>query len=380
MLAQESAIQELMRRITDTGKALHRAWVEEVFAPFLAEAGDARGAGTDLLVVATDVYTWKLLRRDRRLGRERTERRMRHLVDALLAAAAPPPTTEISTKENSHGRDPLRHLGRRRQRPPGPRHRHGADVARARRTRARPPEPAGVARPRPGSRSRRRRRRGSSRPSTNNSPLALVAMFGDRGLGRDVLAALAERPADMVVVDCLLFGVMAELREAGRPYAVARAPVRRLPARRLDAGADGSRHAGQAAAADPALAGARLRLVASLPSARPGRREPAPGADLRRARRPVLARAWPARPMVLVSLSTFRFPRMSQCLQTIMDACAGLDARVVVTTGPVVDPAELRAPANAEVHRFVPHAELMPQGVAGRRSRRPWHHHAGPGP
>jgi UDP:flavonoid glycosyltransferase YjiC (YdhE family) len=27
----------------------------------------------------------------------------------------------------------------------------------------------------------------------------------------------------------------------------------------------------------------------------------------------------------------------------------------------VVDPAGLRAPANAEVHRFVPHAELMPR-------------------
>jgi MGT family glycosyltransferase len=64
--------------------------------------------------------------------------------------------------------------------------------------------------------------------------------------------------------------------------------------------------------------------------------------------------------MVLVSLSTFRFPKMAQCLQTILDACAGLDARIVVTTGPVVDPAELRVPANAEVHRFVPHAELMP--------------------
>ena len=38
----------------------------------------------------------------------------------------------------------------------------------------------------------------------------------------------------------------------------------------------------------------------------------------------------------------------------------GLDARVVVTTGPVIDPAALRAPDNAEVHRFVPHADLMP--------------------
>jgi len=88
MLAQERH-QELMGRLTQQGKAMHRAWVEEVFAPFLDEADDAE-ALTDLLVVATDVYTWKLLRRDRRLGRDRTERRMRHLVDALLAS---PPTT-----------------------------------------------------------------------------------------------------------------------------------------------------------------------------------------------------------------------------------------------------------------------------------------------
>ena len=82
MLAQEDH-QELMARITEQGKALHRAWVEEVFAPQL-EAADDREELADLLVVATDVYTWKLLRRGRRLGRDRTERRMRHLVDRLL--------------------------------------------------------------------------------------------------------------------------------------------------------------------------------------------------------------------------------------------------------------------------------------------------------
>ena len=102
-----------------------------------------------------------------------------------------------------------------------------------------------------------------------NSPLALVAMFGDRGLGRDVLEALADRPADVVVVDCLLFGVMAELARAGRRYVVLehlydayltgswmRGPMgwgmrlRRLhPTRSLSAG--------------------QLRLVASVPSLDP---------------------------------------------------------------------------------------------------------------
>jgi UDP:flavonoid glycosyltransferase YjiC (YdhE family) len=64
---------------------------------------------------------------------------------------------------------------------------------------------------------------------------------------------------------------------------------------------------------------------------------------------------------VLVSLSTYRFPGMVGCLQRILDATASLDARVVVTTGPVVDPQDLRPAANHEVHRYVPHDELMPQ-------------------
>ena len=70
MLAQESH-EELMRRITERGRALHRAWVVEVFGPYLAQAHDAHDADelTDLLAVVTDVYVWKLLRRDRGLSR-----------------------------------------------------------------------------------------------------------------------------------------------------------------------------------------------------------------------------------------------------------------------------------------------------------------------
>jgi UDP:flavonoid glycosyltransferase YjiC (YdhE family) len=194
----------------------------------------------------------------------------------------------------------------------------------------------------------------------NNSPLALVAMFGDRGLGRDVLTALAERPADAVVVDCFLFGVMAELREAGRPYVA----LEHLYDAYLRGGwMKGPMGLGmRAKRLQPtrALADARLRLVASLPTLDPAGTSPRP--DLTWVG-PIVSYSAPvdADPMVLVSLSTFRFPRMAQCLQTIMDACAGLDARVVVTTGPAVEPAELRVAANGEVHRFVPHAELMPK-------------------
>jgi AcrR family transcriptional regulator len=86
LLAQE-ANDERIRSITTPGKQLHRNWVKTVFDPQLVNlAESARQVTTDLLVVATDVYTWKLLRRDRGLNRRHTEQRMRHLVDAILAA------------------------------------------------------------------------------------------------------------------------------------------------------------------------------------------------------------------------------------------------------------------------------------------------------
>ena len=75
-----------------------------------------------------------------------------------------------------------------------------------------------------GARGRRRGGRPLARAAFSaleaHSPLALVATFGDRGLGRDVLAALADRPADVVVVDCLLFGVMAKAERPGDRYVV----------------------------------------------------------------------------------------------------------------------------------------------------------------
>jgi AcrR family transcriptional regulator len=70
--------------VTSGGKRLHRTWVETVFAERLRAAGD-REALVDLLVVATDVYTWKLLHLDRGLPAGVVAERMRTLADAILA-------------------------------------------------------------------------------------------------------------------------------------------------------------------------------------------------------------------------------------------------------------------------------------------------------
>jgi AcrR family transcriptional regulator len=80
MLAQEGH-DDVARKATDLGKAMHRGWVRDAFSSVSDDE-----VTLDLLVVATDVYTWKLLRVDRGLSRAVTERRMRTLVDAVLAS------------------------------------------------------------------------------------------------------------------------------------------------------------------------------------------------------------------------------------------------------------------------------------------------------
>jgi UDP:flavonoid glycosyltransferase YjiC (YdhE family) len=66
-----------------------------------------------------------------------------------------------------------------------------------------------------------------------------------------------------------------------------------------------------------------------------------------------------APPRVLASLSTIAFPGQSEAVQNILDGLADAPVEVVLTTGPAVDPNSLTVPANAEVHVFLPHDEVM---------------------
>lgn len=89
MLAQEHS-DERVARITALARRTHREWVETVFAPRLRRMSAARrGELTDLLVVATDVSTWKLLRRDRGLDRPTVRQRVRRMVAALIEEDVP---------------------------------------------------------------------------------------------------------------------------------------------------------------------------------------------------------------------------------------------------------------------------------------------------
>lgn len=69
----------------DLGRSIHRDWVKTTFAPQLRrQAGTPRIQLFNSLVVATDVYVWKLLRRDQALNRAAAEAVVRDLINGVL--------------------------------------------------------------------------------------------------------------------------------------------------------------------------------------------------------------------------------------------------------------------------------------------------------
>ncbi len=186
----------------------------------------------------------------------------------------------------------------------------------------------------------------------DNGMREFVGVFGDRGFGADALATDAE----LLVIDCVLFGAMDAARRAGRPYVVLehlydgyiRGPWLKGPMglalrlKRLHPTA--------------AFTGAEACLVASLAEL------DAKATSGVRHTGPVVSGvpAAPERPSVLVSLSSCNYPGQQAVLQNVLDAVADLDADVTVTTGPI-EYHGLRVPAGVDVRGFVPHAELMPR-------------------
>jgi AcrR family transcriptional regulator len=70
--------------LLDQARAGHQEWLGRIFARWLPAPAAARRRMVNALHAATDVYTWKLLRRDLRLSRAETERTMIDLVAGVL--------------------------------------------------------------------------------------------------------------------------------------------------------------------------------------------------------------------------------------------------------------------------------------------------------
>jgi AcrR family transcriptional regulator len=84
MLAEEHR-SALVRKIADHGRQVHHDWVERTFALELAALDPrARRLRTAQLVAVCDVYVWKLLRHDMRLGVTDTEAALTEIVEGLV--------------------------------------------------------------------------------------------------------------------------------------------------------------------------------------------------------------------------------------------------------------------------------------------------------
>lgn len=87
-LAQEDYIPA-MKAVTDYGRAHHRQWIADNFAPYLEGLDQTeRDWRIDGLVVALDIYTWKLWRRDRGRSPEDVRQFMKQLVTAIIGPEA----------------------------------------------------------------------------------------------------------------------------------------------------------------------------------------------------------------------------------------------------------------------------------------------------
>lgn len=74
------------RRILEAGRRYHRQWCSRVFAPWLPEpAATTYEPRLLAFIAATDVYLWKLLRRDLKCSMDETRETMQQLVDGLIA-------------------------------------------------------------------------------------------------------------------------------------------------------------------------------------------------------------------------------------------------------------------------------------------------------
>jgi AcrR family transcriptional regulator len=81
LLAQEERIPAV-RQMTDAGRAYHRHWALETFAPALRGLrGATRERRQTAIVAASDLLVWKLLRQDMGLARAHAERVMVEMVD-----------------------------------------------------------------------------------------------------------------------------------------------------------------------------------------------------------------------------------------------------------------------------------------------------------
>jgi AcrR family transcriptional regulator len=84
ILVQEDRVPAI-HQVADIGRVFHTQWCAEAFSPGLKGLrGAKRERRLAQFVTCTDIYTWKLLRRDRELSPKETKLAMRELIEPLM--------------------------------------------------------------------------------------------------------------------------------------------------------------------------------------------------------------------------------------------------------------------------------------------------------
>ena len=200
----------------------------------------------------------------------------------------------------------------------------------------------------------------------SNPPDRMAEIFNDAGVAADMLEHARREPTDVVVVDCLMLAALAGARAEGLDYVPLEHFFDHYYRNYWIHGPWGEVARGRGYDPIESVDAAPLTLVASLPELDPAGAAPTPGKL--RFTGPVVTSPQPRdlaslAPTILVSLSTYNFPGQTEAMQSILDALDGLPARVIVTTGPVIEGTDLRAPSNTEVHEYVDHDRLMPEAT-----------------
>ncbi|MEV1130886.1 nucleotide disphospho-sugar-binding domain-containing protein [Agromyces sp. NPDC049794] len=196
------------------------------------------------------------------------------------------------------------------------------------------------------------------------SMLAWLPLASDRGIGRDLEAAIARERPDVLLVDCMVPGALDATRRSGIPSAMllhtmlgyweaqwsARSPM------------------GIWLRATGTLPLSRDRMPQTLVLATDPELDPIGAGRIPRDRiaqvGPVIPETPPADVAdgdqhVLVSFSTIAYPGQVDVISRVIRALADLGVRAVVTAGPAIDPATLPSAPGIEVRTFGDHGELL---------------------
>jgi UDP:flavonoid glycosyltransferase YjiC (YdhE family) len=189
----------------------------------------------------------------------------------------------------------------------------------------------------------------------------LFRAFTDPGPGKDVRDELAREPVDLALVDSMSLAGLRAAERAGVPTAVLMHTLHRYHTHAWSRGPIGVVAAMRGMRPGRLWNAADRVLVATDSGLDPaaGRQLPANVRYTGVVQVPIQPGTSEEKPLVLVSLSTIFFEGQEATLQAILDGLEGLLIRGLVTTGAVA-PGALRAPANVELHRHLPHDEIMP--------------------